>query len=70
MGKQNFCIVEEVRVCTAKTASTWRQCKFYRALSDNGCKHKDGNSCMNPSAWKDYHEKARAFVYSQTKLTA
>ena len=70
MGKQNYCLVEEVRVCSAKTASMWRLCKFFRTTADNGCKYKEDNSCTNPAAWKDSKERARALSYSRTKLTA
>ena len=70
MGKQNFCLVEEVHLCSAKTASMWRLCKFFRATPENGCKHKDGNVCENPAAWKDSKEKARALSYRKQKLTA
>lgn len=70
MGKQNFCLIQEVRTCTAKTISAWTLCKFYKKAGEGDCKYKESNSCTNPSAWKDSKERARSREYSRGKLTA
>ena len=69
MGKQNYCIVEEVKLCSAKTHSIQKLCKFYRATPEITCKHKEDNFCRNPSASKDAWEKLRQKSYSRQKIT-